>query len=265
MNITVGMKLFRNQYYIEYVLKAIYNFATKIVIAHGPVKAMTVWKQDNTLKLIREFPDPDKKITVLAKDSWENITQMVNATYALAEGLYFKLDGDEIISPELQEEIKNNLSYCTAPNRPIILGNIHFLRSFKQHVVKSTIDPWRLRIFMYSKKHRFNHPDFVPGVFTKPTDPGRRLKNPIYHYPYVLPGYEALIKLTYHWMHWKKYNLHDAIKVAKDRMNKLRTNTFSWTIKDWKGQHPTIMQDHPFINKTFNWIINDHLWVKELR
>ena len=265
MHLTIGMKVWRNQYYIKYVLQSVYNLADKIVIAFGPVKQMTVWKPDETAQILKEFPDPDKKIKIISQPSWPGITSMVNSTYAEAKELYMKLDGDEIISPELCDEIKANLNYCTKPNKPIIMGNIHFIRSFKMHVVKSTIDPWRLRIFKISPKHKWCHPDFVPGVFAQPKDPGLRLKNPIFHYPYVRPAVPTIIKLSYHWMHWQKYKFKDALRMAEDRLVRLRDNNFSWKFKEWTGDHPVIMQDHPFRNLTFPWKYTKEQILKKLK
>lgn len=264
MHLTVGIKIFRNEDYIEYVLKSVYNLANKIVITYGPVPCMKVWKPDNTLRKIKEFPDPENKIFVDARPGWKSITEMVNVTYDQATDLYMKLDGDEIISPELADEIKKNLFVCQQPNKCIVLSNVHFFRSFRQHVFKSTIDPWRLRIFKVSKNRRWRHPDFVPGVWNTPTDAGLRLQNPIFHYPYVMNVNKIIIKLSYHLMNWKKYSLDVAIREAKDRIVKLKNNKYSWEIKNYDGVHPEIMNDHPFKNIIFPWIFDDALMKKEL-
>lgn len=263
--LTVGMKIFRNTHYIEYVLKAVYNLADKIAIAYGPVPCMHVWRADDTLNKILKFPDPENKISVDARASWKSITEMVNATYDQATDLYMKLDGDEIISPELADEIKKNLWYCDKPNKCIVLSNVHFFRSFRQHVFKSTIDPWRLRIFKVSPNHRWRHPDFVPGVWNTPTDAGLRLKNFIFHYPYVMPVTDIIIKLTYHLMNWKKMKLPQAILAAKDRITKLKNNTYSWEIRKYDGPHPDIMKEHVFYNLDFPWNFNDALVKMEMK
>lgn len=263
--LTVGIKVWRATHYIDYVLRSIYEIVDKIAIAFGPVPCMTVWKHDDTLEKIQRFPDPDKKISITFFRQWKSITEMVNSTYDHATDLYMKLDSDEIISPELAAEIKANLPYCQKPGKCIVLSNIHFFRSFHQHVWKSAIDPWRLRIFKVSKKYRWRHPDFVPGIWNEPTDAGLRLKNPIFHYPYVMPVTDVIIKLSYHLMNWKKLKLADAILQAKDRITKLKNNTYAWKIKDYDGQHPTIMDDHIFRHIDFPWTINDALIKMELK
>lgn len=263
--LTVGLKLWRNTHYIEYVLRSVYEIADKIAIAWGPVPCMTIFKDDDTLQKIKQFPDPDKKIVIDVQHGWKSITEMVNTTYDHATDLYMKLDGDEIISPELADEIKTNLPHCQKSGKCIVLSNIHFFRSFRQHVWKSAIDPWRLRIFKVSKKHRWRHPDFVPGIWNTPTDAGLRLKNPIFHYPYVMPVTEIILKLVYHLMNWKHLKFPVAVHEAKDRITKLKNNTYAWKIKDYDRVHPEIMKDHPFRNISFPWEFNDKLLQMEVK
>jgi len=256
-HLTAGLKIWRNEDYIEYVLRAVYPLVDKIAIAYGPVPVMKVWMPDSTINRVLEFPDPDKKIVLCVRDDWKSITHMVEWTYSQSKELYFKLDGDEIISPELAQEIRENLGHCTKPNRPIVLSNMHFLRSFRREIVKSTIDPWRLRIFRVSQKHHWRHPDFVPGVWDKPTDPGLRLKNVIFHYPYVMSATKALIKLSYHLMNWKRLPFDVACKEARARIVQLRNQTYPWSYREYTGPHPEIMNTHPFKNIDFPWTFDD--------
>jgi hypothetical protein len=69
MKIAFGMIVFEGDYVLHECLEQVYPFASQILIAEGPV---SYWQQqgrttslDNTNKILQEFPDPDKKITII--------------------------------------------------------------------------------------------------------------------------------------------------------------------------------------------------------
>jgi len=83
---------------IQQAIKAIYNDVDEIVIAHGPV---ALWKDvppDNSLQLIKDCPDPDKKIKVGARALWKDKSEMRTWCHENSTGNRMLIvDADEII------------------------------------------------------------------------------------------------------------------------------------------------------------------------
>lgn len=109
VKICFGMIVFNSDFVLNEVLQSIYPFAEQIVITHGPV---AYWQharivRDDTAKILKEFPDPDKKITIVTAAGkektelcraympfiWEDITHL------------WTIDADEVFKPEDIEKV----------------------------------------------------------------------------------------------------------------------------------------------------------------
>ena len=93
--------------FLEACLKGVYNFAHQILIAEGSCpqarfSARTDGRSsDNTVDLIKNFPDPDGKITLVASRAWNHKDDMCNAIVPHITGdILWQLDLDEFYHPE---------------------------------------------------------------------------------------------------------------------------------------------------------------------
>lgn len=114
LKVAFGIIVFNGDFILEGVLSAVYPWAYQICVAEGPVKfwAETLGvksSMDKTVEIIKSFPDPDKKIS-LVQGVWENKLQMCNAWIAKVKPdahYVWEIDSDETYK---QEDIKRILS-----------------------------------------------------------------------------------------------------------------------------------------------------------
>ena len=78
-------------------LEAIYPYVDEIRIAYGPTELWKAYPEDGTLAQLREYPDPDHKITLQAQEVWPDKCVMRQWCSEKAKGNYMMmLDADEI-------------------------------------------------------------------------------------------------------------------------------------------------------------------------
>lgn len=130
MDISFGMIVFNGNYVLKENLSTIYPFATKIVITEGPVHHYQKFyglssSNDGTVKTIKNFPDPDKKI-ILIQGQWNEKDDMVSAQDKHYVGNFvWHVDSDEIYRPE---DIEKVVKYLESHNNCYSMG--FRLRSF---------------------------------------------------------------------------------------------------------------------------------------
>jgi len=103
MKLSFGMIVFNGDYVLQENLETIYPYAHEIVIAEGPVahyqKQGFTKSTDNTIDIIKSFPDPQKKIRLI-HGPWANKDAMCNAFLKPMTGDYvWHVDADEIYRP----------------------------------------------------------------------------------------------------------------------------------------------------------------------
>lgn len=79
LKITFGMIVLNGDFFLRQVLESIYPFAYKICIAEGPVKYWrdqgVMYSTDDTLHILRSFPDPENKIVIESRGYLEKDDQ----------------------------------------------------------------------------------------------------------------------------------------------------------------------------------------------
>lgn len=82
MKVAVSMIVFNSDEILEAALESAYQFASQIVITEGPVQYYVdrgfTTSTDNTVEIIKSFPDPAKKITLI-QGQWPEKTEMMQA------------------------------------------------------------------------------------------------------------------------------------------------------------------------------------------
>jgi hypothetical protein len=104
--IAFGMIVFNGNYVLRQCLEAVYPFAHQILIAEGPVeywqKQGFITSTDGTNDILRSFPDPEKKITVVHGTYVEKDEQCNAYLQHLSQDAEYvwNLDSDELFKPE---------------------------------------------------------------------------------------------------------------------------------------------------------------------
>lgn len=111
MKLTFGIIVLNGDFFLKQVLESIYPFAHRICIAEGPVK---YWRDkgimhstDDTLSIIRDFPDPFDKIKLVSRGYLEKDDQC-RAWFDLVPDdtdYVFCVDSDEVHKPEYIEKL----------------------------------------------------------------------------------------------------------------------------------------------------------------
>lgn len=153
VKMSFGMIVFNGDYVLEENLKTIYPYAHEIVISEGPVKHYQklgfTKSTDKTIEIIKNFPDPENKITLL-HGPWNNKDEMCNAFLRPMTGNYvWHIDSDEIYLPEDIEKVikyleKNPNCYSMSFKLNSFYGGLDykitgFEETFEVHRVKKII------------------------------------------------------------------------------------------------------------------------------
>ncbi len=107
--VSYAMIVFNGDYVLKQNLENIYPFAENIVIVEGPVLYYRNLgfssSTDNTIDIIKNFPDPDKKITLI-QGQWKEKDDMCQAYMPHLKGDYlWHIDSDELYKPEDTKKI----------------------------------------------------------------------------------------------------------------------------------------------------------------
>lgn len=112
MKVAFSVIVFNLDYILDAVLESIYPWASQILITEGPVeyfmkRGFTV-STDNTVEIIKSFPDPEKKIKLI-QGQWKDKTEMVKAQTEFVDPdttFGWVVDADEVYK---QDDIKKIL------------------------------------------------------------------------------------------------------------------------------------------------------------
>lgn len=251
MRLLVGMKVWRQSEYITYCLKAVYGVADYIRIAHGPVRVVADagFTNDDTVEKIRNFPDPEKKITLIDKPIWNDITEMCNATIDLRANFYLKLDGDEIPTLRWLKEFYSLMPESMKKRLPITSNYHHFWGDFKHvyaHVSKhDKMYEYRLRGFYLHGGLRFKHPDFVEGIWEFFNGPSLPMEHRLHHFHRVRKLDNMIACLYYQNAAWGKWTTTH-LKTPHSGGDNLSHDWLRPDVEEYTGQIPECLITHPY-------------------
>jgi len=282
MKVAAGFRIWREEDYIEYSLAMAYPYVDYIIIGYGPMRCMTYWKPDTTLKKIKNFSDPERKIYFFSKNWWNHPQDCPNAILQMARELgadyYIKIDGDEIFSIQFWEEFKELIPLSIKKNKPITCNMHVFWRDFNHIIEFKDSKEYILKGFPINQNVLFVHPDFLnpesglkhrarSKVFWK----ANRIcmKNLMHHYSYVKPLCSIFPKICNYDICWKHppLNLKEVIhryyyspwwsypeKFEKWWIYPEKSCAPKYAkIIEYSDFHPKIMKKHPFRDKTMQW------------
>ena len=271
MKITAGMIVLNGEPFVAYSLRAMYEFADEIIVIEGAVEdAMVVANpdgssKDGTVETIRNFPDPEDKIT-LVQGRWKDKLEQSNAYLARATGDYvWQVDSDELYLPEDLAAVRGMLE-----DDPQITVVTFYCRPFWHSLDTQLVGPpWETvyhRVFKRVPGARFtNHrPPTVAGedgidLAEKKLVRANEMRRRgifMFHYSFVDPA-QVKRKIEYYrrlgmscagpadwyervYMGW----LDDP--AAVEAQYGTYTTGGGWTTP-YHGPHPPAMNDHPLM------------------
>lgn len=223
MKIAFGMIVFNGDFVLKECLESIYPYATQILISEGPVR---YWQDkgfktssDKTNQILREFPDPEKKIIIVHGQFEEKDDECRAYMQHIRDDIDYiwNLDSDEIYKPEDVEKIiqilkEENYTSVGVRSCSFYGGFDYYIGGFE--LKRDNF----LRIFKYYpnstwKTHRpptLLVPHNVKQLPQKHLDSDslwEKYKVQMYHYSYVFPR-QVKEKIAYYKEKVSKQNCH---------------------------------------------------------
>lgn len=214
LKVAVGMIVFNGDHILEGVLDCVYPWASQICIAEGPVKfhadrLSVETSTDNTVDIIRSFPDPDKKIN-LVQGVWDEKLAMCNAWIEKVKPdthYVWQYDSDEMYR---QEHIERVLSLLGPDGYDSVAFRFRsFYGGFERHMIgwEEAQPTHRIKRFYPDAKWITHRPPTIYNPETnKPWRERRHLTHwevdaaagvRIFHYSFVFPS-QAEMKYQYY-------------------------------------------------------------------
>jgi len=210
IKIAVGMIVFEGDYVLRQCLDQLYPHVDQILIAEGPV---TFWQklgkttsQDNTNKILNEYPDPENKLVVVHGQFREKDDQSNAYTRYIRDNIDYlwMVDSDEVYKTNdiirLKEYLGKEMPTSVGVQSCTFYGGFnHYLTGFEQ--LRDNF----LRIFRYTKgatwlRHRPPTINYPTNIERKHITSDQLFKDTgiqMYHYSYVFPD-QVHKKMSYY-------------------------------------------------------------------
>jgi len=203
VKMSFGMIVFNGDYVLQENLETIYPYAHEIVISEGPVqhyqKLGFTHSTDRTVDIIKNFPDPENKITLI-QGVWNNKDAMCHAFLSKMTGDYvWHVDSDELYRSEDIEKILQylDLNQNTCYSMSFKLNSFYGGLDYKITGFEETFEVHRIKKIVPGKSRWKTHRP--PTMIWPPT--GKTCKEMghvnhhvtdtwgvrIFHYSFVFP------------------------------------------------------------------------------
>jgi hypothetical protein len=267
MNLCAAYKVFNGGLYLAYSMKSIYNYVDQIVIFvstkpwNGPLVPL-----DDTVEIIRKFPDPMRKIRFVVQDfrydedagsGHANELREMNAllNYVRKEfpstTHYLYIDADEVWQPDHMRKLRRLLS------APTVVGEVHVAWRCYWKSFKYWIDPFEpsrptiaFRVTPDTKFVTIRDTNMEPKHFVSPDNFF------LHHFSYALTS-DMVAKKIKAWSHCKEIasSWYEKVWLAWDA-NRTMENLHPVNPPEYKraapadeSQLPEVMKGHPFFGK----------------
>lgn len=210
LKIAFGMIVFEGDYVLKQCLEQVYPYAEQILIAEGPVK---YWQDrgrttstDATNEILKNFPDPDNKITIVHGQWSEKDEQCKAYMKHIRDDIDYiwNLDSDEVYKSEDLKKILNVLQNYNPTS--VGIQSCSFYGGFKNYLTGFELAQDNfLRIFKYEKgstwlTHRpptIQYPNGITRKHLTSTELFILTGAQMYHYSYVFPN-QVKTKIDYY-------------------------------------------------------------------
>lgn len=209
MKIAAGIIVFNSDFVLKQVLDSIYPYMNQILISEGCVnywvqKGFTT-SQDNTNSILKNYPDPDRKITIV-HGTYAEKTEQANAYMKHVHpdtDYVWNIDADEVFKSQDIEKIMEVLKI----NQPTSMGfkAYSFYGGFEHYLTGFDHDHEFIRIRKYPHagamwvNHRPPTLELPAGVAAKhiSSEFMHSIGVNMYHYSYVFPR-QVFEKIAYY-------------------------------------------------------------------
>ena len=193
-------------------LKHIYPLYDEIIIVEGAdqwysVQIQSTNSTDGTLEYIRNFPDPDKKITLITKPGWETKDCMSMAYSKIITGdIVFHIDADEFMSEDVVRKCteifkREPNTYISVPQYIIYKTGYAIIRTAEEGPFWNTPP----RVLARSEKYLIGH---IPICYVDPENPRKKYWAKQFRLSQVRLGekiYEyGIYSVHYSWATWQQ-------------------------------------------------------------
>jgi len=272
MKIAAGIIIFNSDFVLKEVLDSIYGYVDQIIISEGCVqyfqdKGFTT-STDKTNEIIHNFPDPEKKITII-HGQYKEKTEQANAyiPYIKDDTDYlWNLDSDEIYKGKDIEKIIDLLEkekYTSVGfNSNTFYGGFDKIVGGFEKIIEYK------RIFKIDKNSKWatHRPPIIDNLDDNKHLSGRALVDMgiyLYHYSYVfsrqvkqkMEYYQAAVSKSncidnYYkevWLKWMlgdfedRYKLEEKYKGVHDLLPEYRGLSFT---ESFVGSHPKVIENN---------------------
>ncbi len=212
LRFSFGMIVFNGEDFLQEVLESIYEFAYEIIIVEGPDRNALPMagpdgrSTDGTLAILKNFPDPQKKLKII-HGVWQSKDQQCNRFIEEASGDYiWQVDDDEVYKKEDLRKVERLLLQDPEISAVAFQWQNFFKGFDRVMVADQPYEVWRL--FRLRPGYRFltHRPPTVVDPSTGAVMneirslSGRVLAESgiyIYHYSYVF-DHQVKNKIRYH-------------------------------------------------------------------
>ncbi|MBD3194355.1 MAG: glycosyltransferase [Candidatus Lokiarchaeota archaeon] len=213
LKLSVGIIVFNGEEYLKQAIDSVYNLANQIIIVEGAVEKMMFAANedgsstDNTVNIIKDYNDCDKKITFI-QGKWKNKNEMQNVIAGYVDGdIYMKLDSDEVW---LEQDIIKVLNMFRLDRHLMMVrpAFYHFWKNFSQITVGSQWDSKPVRFwrwfngFRHDEEDKFGFNYFIDSSGNKVSEPRYKTIQTedvhVYHCGYVKPVNKIKQKISYY-------------------------------------------------------------------
>jgi hypothetical protein len=283
VKISFGMIVFNGDYVLRQNLESIYPFAHEIVIAEGPVQHYQnlgfSCSTDNTVDIIKSFPDPEGKIKLI-QGRWQEKDAMCQAYLAQMTGDYvWHVDSDEFYRTGDMAWLINHLERNKDSCYSMSFKLYSFFGGFERHIsgFEETFEVHRIQKIIPGQSRWVTHRP--PTMIWPPTGKTCRQMGHtdhnttdswgirLFHYSFVFPA-QVKAKTEYYYRrdprgiipnYWNGLFvpwLHAATEAEKLRIEQPTLGVQVWLpprrgpafTKAFAGEHPDIIKrDMPLL------------------
>jgi len=255
----VSILAYNSEMFIGYCLKGIYGFADRIVVvegAYGLQRAFGKRSADRTVEIVKNFPDPEKKIVLIHKNGKEHEHRNEVLKYCEPGDWFFTVHTDEFYKKKDLEYLRHVLETDNETD-VFEIPWFEFYYNFRMGIDGTYSSA---RIYRIRKSCRFIRKDQLAA------SDGRRYyemnfkrldrKNILmFHYAYICNvrkkiEYYGKGRVRWYEEVFKKFTPENAKEIYEK--NREITGTYgihteeeNAFITEFRGEHPEAMRDHP--------------------
>lgn len=250
MKLIAYYAIYNEAEYLSYSLRSIYEHVDKIIIIEGAWRECYLvngYKRSNdgTLDIIKNFPDPDKKIEVYYHNEDDQLEQRNKIFDYLPREPHWLwlIDGDEVYATEAIEKIKLIIKENHKKKIVFRFKSLTFVNNFKTYYDVEyprlfKITPLCSSTRTMLKSYRFSEPnDIMVGEKPLGYPPINREDIEFFHYSYCKNKKRFMEKKRERTKLWGNFawNLDENGAVVRSGTN----------LREFTGKHPDVMLEHP--------------------